>query len=125
MQLVLTQMAPRLRHIVAFEELAAALQRAAGPQAGRPVPLRHMDLRNCSTLDADALHLLLDAVPSLQSLNLSQSEAVDDAAVRMLALHSVTVQAPELQDALEALELAVCPAPLPAPIAIVRTDSEI
>lgn len=109
MQLVLTQMAPRLRNIVAFEELAAALRRAAGPEAGRAVAIRRMELRNCSTLDADSLPLLLDAVPSLSSLNLSQCQGVDDAAVRVLALHAVTLHEPELQDALEALALAVCP----------------
>ena len=108
MQLVITKMAPSLRHIVAFEELAAALSRAAGPLAARAVPLSHLELKNCGSLDADALHVLLDALPSLHSLNVSQSEGVDDAALRMLALHTVTVHRTELQDAMEAVTLAVC-----------------
>lgn len=100
-------MAPRLRHIVAFEELAAALQRAAGPHAGRTVPVSHLELRQSSVLDADALHLLLHALPSLGSLNLAQSAGVGDDVLRMLAVHKVTVQEPELPHALQAMHLAV------------------
>eukprot|EP00892_Ulva_mutabilis_P001774 jgi/Ulvmu1/11598/UM079_0043.1 len=105
-KLVLTQMAPRLRHIVAFEELAKALRLAAGLHAGRSVPISQLEFRQSSTLDADALHELLHALPSLHSFDLSQSADLGDDVLRMLALHSVVEHEPELQDALDAIACA-------------------
>jgi hypothetical protein len=106
MQLDLNALARGLRHVVHFEELAAALRKGLSRPGERTAPLVHLQLQGCGSLDADALALLLATVPTLHSLDVSRCPSIGDAAVRALALHDPAAGA--LAEAAEDLALQVC-----------------
>jgi hypothetical protein len=92
---------------VHFESLSAALQRGLEAAANSRVPLTHLQLQGCSALDMDALQLLLDAVRTIQSLDIARCAGVDDAAVRTLALYEPGPADDAVHMVLESMKLEV------------------
>lgn len=108
LQLVLNGFAGDLRHIVHFEALSLALRRGVESTVNRRVPLTHLQLQSCAALDLDALQMLLEAVPTIQSLDVSRSVNIDDAAVRTLAQYEPGPADAAVHVVLESIQLEVC-----------------
>lgn len=96
-----------------FESLSAALHRAMDNTGSSRVPLTHLQLQTCRALDIDALQLLLDAVPTLQSLDICRCVGIDDAAVKTLAQYEPGPADDAVHTVLESMQLEVCIIVLP------------
>ena len=107
LQLELNGFAADLRHIVHFESLSAALRRGFDSTISRRVPLTHLQLQGCAALDLDALQLLLDAVPTIQALDISRSVNIDDAAVKTLAQYEPGPADAAVHEVMESIQLEV------------------
>lgn len=107
LQLALNGISTDLRHIVHFESLSAALRHGLENITNRRVPLTHLQLQRCPALDMDALQLLLDAVPTLQSLDISRGMNIDDTAVKTLAQYEPGPFDDAVHVVLESLQLEV------------------
>jgi len=103
LQLVLTRMAPDLRHIVHFEDLSRAIA-AACDSPKRIAALTHLQLRRCEALDHVALAELLTALPAVQEVDVAECAALRDDALVVLSQHLVSAH--HAETALGALSLA-------------------